>query len=80
MEEVKGLTLEARKEKLIQRIRNMDESGISQWESTLEAMILGKPSSLESYNNELDEAVARSRAGEGLSHQEAVDRIKSWRE
>ena len=53
---------------LIRQIRAMLESGLQESEERI---------SIEQYNRELDEAVARIDAGMGVPHNEVVQRLKN---
>ncbi|MBN7813291.1 hypothetical protein J0A68_20220 [Algoriphagus sp. H41] len=72
------MDLKTRKLKVIEQIVQMDELAIRKLEATL-TQILDMSVSVEEYNKELEEAISEIERGEGLEHEAAVSRIRSWR-
>ena len=76
---MEAITLQQRKENLINRIQQLDAEGVAEWERMMEAEVIGTPSTLEEYNATIDRAVERAKAGQSLSHEEVLAQLEALR-
>lgn len=72
------MDLKTRKYTAIEKIMQLDEQAMGKLEEMLNEL-LQEGTTLEQYNQEIDEADAAIDQGDYLGHEDAVKKIKGWR-